>query len=430
MESISNELTTTSLFDDVISLSTLISTSSEPIERRADLDKSIKEWSDETEDGCVVGWESADPGAPSEPSHDNDNNDNNDNNGDDDDDDDDEDDGIPPLIKIGFEVRKNWGNRGEASRYREAIVLLISWEKHDFGQEMEDTIKQYSWMFESLYRYEVWPFKIPAKKPHLALTSQLVELAKKDSPETLFVIWYDGHACEHMDRRGSPRWFSHRDPEKSQDVDSSVISAALGDCEADILLVNNACQSLTCDRFGSKGIVESISASAFSTLTYGSIKADDHSPSMTWAAYKILNDRKSVEEGITVAELHRKICLAVQWGSNYHPDFDEFDDREVYWNADYIRTQPVYTRLSADAPGPGGRTRSIVLGRLQFTKPFVGDIMYHEMQVNLQVRYTDNIDPKEWIDWLQSAPPCVEFVSLEEVIRKDPEKTLESWSDQ
>ncbi|KAI1742156.1 hypothetical protein F4680DRAFT_464087 [Xylaria scruposa] len=226
------------------------------------------------------------------------------------------------LDEINSRVKGTWAYRHDTIRYTQVIVLLISWEEHDLGQELQDAISQYRSTFEYLYKYEVWQFEIPRRKPHVALTSQLLELAKKDSPETLFVIWYDGHGREHQDRKGSPMWCSHGDRKESQTVDSSIISATLSDCEADILLVNNACSSLTCNRFNGKGIVESISASAFDTKTYGSSKPDDLSPSMTWAVLKILRDRRCVEEGITVAELHRKICLAVQWGIDQHPEFD------------------------------------------------------------------------------------------------------------
>lgn len=113
---------------------------------------------------------------------------------------------------------------------------------------------------------------------------------------------------------------------QAQVVQSGIISNALSDCEADILLVNNACNSLTCDRFIGTGIVESISASAFNTFTYGSIRNDDLSPSMTWAAHQILSDKRSVEEGITVAELHRRICLGTQWAASDHvPNWNGLD---------------------------------------------------------------------------------------------------------
>ncbi|KAI0552902.1 hypothetical protein F4679DRAFT_532823 [Xylaria curta] len=383
VESACNELASMSISDDVVSISTSNSTSPESSTDSVDSDKSTQSSSDsENSSPGNAYWGDREA----------------------------EEDKTRLLDKINSRVKGAWAYRHDTIRYSQVIVLLISWEEHDLGQELQEAISQYRWTFEYLYKYEVWQFEIPTRKPHIALTSQLLELAKKDSPETLFVIWYDGHGREHQDRKGSPMWCSHGDRKESQTVDSNIISATLSDCEADILLVNNACSSLTCSRFNGKGIVESISASAFNTKTYGSLKPDDLSPSMTWAVLKILRDRRCVEEGITVAELHRRICLAVQWGIDQHP---EIDGDEVYWESPNIRTQPVYTCLSAQPAGAHGKTRSIVLGQLKDPRSCGNSISRPDMQVQLRVAYPDQIDPKEWTDWLLSAPPCVEFLRLD-----------------
>ncbi|KAI0476687.1 hypothetical protein F4859DRAFT_521264 [Xylaria cf. heliscus] len=400
-ESISDELASTCLSDGVVSVSTSDSMSSTPADDSTYLVESLvfSELEDDDKPNseyvgvCMTDW---DP--PNPPQDDND--------------DDADYDGMTPLEEVQERMRAKWGSRREVSRYTQVIVLLISWEKHDLGAGLQDAITKYQTMFEELYNYEVWSFRIPSKKPHLALTRQLVQLAQRDCPDTLFIIWYDGHGLEHADRRGAPRWCSHHDPEKSRSVDSGIVPATLNDCEADILLVNNSCESLTCDRFNSKGIVESISASAFNTTTYGSIQPDDLSPSMTWAAYRILRDRQCVEDGITVTELHRRICLSVQFGFDQRSNFNDSD--VLTWDTSSIRTQPVYTRLSADAPGPGGRTRGIVLGKLRERyEQYDSNEASADMRVRLQVMHPDQIRPKEWIDWLLSAPSCVDKAFLE-----------------
>ncbi|TRX94458.1 hypothetical protein FHL15_004613 [Xylaria flabelliformis] len=421
-ESACDELASTRLSDEVFSVSTSNSTSPEASTGSLDSDKSTTQLSSDLRDDSP---DDAYWGTPEA-----------------------EEDKIRLLDEINNSVKGAWADRHDTTRYAQVIVLLISWEEHDLGQELHDAIRQYTSTFEYLYNYEVWHFEIPSRKPHLALTSQLLELAERDSSETLFVIWYDGHGLEHQDRRGSPRWCSHGDPKISQIVDSSIISATLSDCEADILLVNNACSSLTCNRFNGKGIVESISASAFDTVTYGSVTPNDLSPSMTWAVLQILRDRRCVEEGITVAELHRRICLAVQWGNYEQPEIDEtvVSDQEkssldtltskahLQWKYPNIRTQPVYTRLSAQPAGAHGKTRSIVLGRLEYPKGCSDSMGKPDMQVQLRVSYPDRIDPKEWIDWLLSAPSCVEFLRLdindEESWQNVNEETWEDKADQ
>ncbi|KAI1119997.1 hypothetical protein F5Y10DRAFT_283638 [Nemania abortiva] len=315
---------------------------------------------------------------------------------------------VSPLEKLRRQIDQGWEDRQRFSRYKEVVVCLIHWEDHDIGGDMDETTDKYEWIFKKLYNYEVRRVLIPSKKPHLSLLNDLMSLAARDSPETLFIIWYDGHGKEHPDRRGSPRWTSHGDANIAQTVDSSIISTTLSDCEADILLVNNCCNSVTCDRFTGTGIVESISASAFDTETYGSINAytSELSPSMTWAAYKILSDKTCVEDGITVAELHRRICLATQWaGSNKEAYEDD-------WGESNIRTRPVYTRLSADSAGPGGKTRSIVLRRLEPSIHSLGVSPCRHIQLRLGIDHGEAaIDPDEWAGWIKSAPRGVKKVS-------------------
>jgi hypothetical protein len=119
--------------------------------------------------------------------------------------------GRSAIERIQSKVDLSWGKREVLSRYRDVIVLLIHWEEHDFGDELATTIDKYKWMFMNLYNYEVRHFQIPSKKPHMALAEELVQLVRSDGPETLFIIWYDGHGDEHPDRRGSPIWGSHAD---------------------------------------------------------------------------------------------------------------------------------------------------------------------------------------------------------------------------
>ncbi|KAI0096384.1 hypothetical protein GGR51DRAFT_568419 [Nemania sp. FL0031] len=329
-----------------------------------------------------------------------------------------------PLESVQTKVDTDWYRRNRPCRYRLAIVLMIYWEEHDFGDEMDEGVNRYEWMFRNLYNYEVRRFKIPRRKPHLALVGELVELMRLDSPETLFIIWYGGHGAEHIDRRGSPQWCSHQDPKEQKSVQSGIVSTTLSDCEADILLINDSCNSLTCDRFNGTGVVEAISSSAFSTSTYGSITGDDLSPSMTWAAHKILSSEKCVEEGITVAELHRRICLATQWaGSDKRPHWNGLDPDDgipTIWDQVYIRTQPVYTRLSADPAGPCGRTRSIVLCKLQDPPVDVYQQPETYIRLSLGLDYPENIDSDRVSNWILSAPFDILKVKLEWEKKEEP----------
>ncbi|KAI0160506.1 hypothetical protein GGR57DRAFT_519374 [Xylariaceae sp. FL1272] len=326
------------------------------------------------------------------------------------------------LQRINDIVDSRWDNRSASTRYKRVFVLMIHWEESDLRSEIEHSVDEYSWVFEQLYKYEVSTFEIPIQKPHSALIKRLLELVEADSPETLFVIWYDGHASEHPDRRGAPRWTSYTDV-NAPAVDSSLVATALADCEADILLVANACCSLTCDRFSSKGVVECISASAFNTITSGSVLPRDLTPSMTWAALKILRDKKCIEDGIAVPELHRRICLATQWAASDHvPDANGFPG-DINWRYSETRPQPVYTRLSADPAGHHGATRNIVLRRLDEGSTSWHYMMATDLHIRIQLENrTQAIDAKQWADWILSAPLGVNFA----VVEKPPRRS-DTW---
>ncbi|KAI1264946.1 hypothetical protein F5Y18DRAFT_436375 [Xylariaceae sp. FL1019] len=340
----------------------------------------------------------------------------------DDDKNDDDNDTSPPqdaadeqtLQAINEIVGSQWNNREASTRYKHVHVLMIHWEESELRSETGEIIEHYSWVFEHLYNYQVSAFEIPSQKPHRALLKRLAQLVEADSPETLFIIWYDGHGSEHPDRRGAPQWTCTGDI-NSPAVDSSVLATALADCESDILLIVNACCSLTCDRFNTKGVVECISASAFNTTTTGTLFPTDQTPSMTWAALRILKDKKCPEEGITVPELHRRICQGTQWAaSNYYPDPNGIGGG-LEWKYCDIRPQPVYTRLSADPAGHHGVARNIVLRKLFGGGPS-WCLTFGDADINVKIRLSDRtqaIDRREWADWILSAPPGVSFACVE-----------------
>ncbi|KAI1177734.1 hypothetical protein F4777DRAFT_576812 [Nemania sp. FL0916] len=310
-------------------------------------------------------------------------------------------------------VERAWARRTEESRYRRVIVLLVGFASSDISESVDECHRHYDRLFRDLYNYEVRWFRIPSEKPQLSFGKVLMDLADEDS-HTLLLIWYDGHGLEHRDRRGPPRWVANTS-EDSPTVDTSIISATLSDCEADIFIMNNSCQSLNCERFNTKGVVEHISASAFSTFTYGSFDGTDQSPSLSWAAYRILSDKKCVDDGITVPEFHRRICLATQWGgSDKFPDTNWEDGYRGTWVDFKCRTEPVYTRLSADQAGPGGTTRTIVLRRLpEQPGENMTLICRPHLKLLLNVNEPIDIDSKAWVDWITSAPPNVNTAQLE-----------------
>lgn len=85
-------------------------------------------------------------------------------------------------------------NRGRSSqRYSNVQALLIHWGSDDLFvlPELEDLER----CLRDDYSFETDKFAIPAENSHLELMMRLGQLIKEhESPDTLFVVYYGGHA--------------------------------------------------------------------------------------------------------------------------------------------------------------------------------------------------------------------------------------------
>lgn len=79
-----------------------------------------------------------------------------------------------------------------SSRYERAHVLLLCWENDNLGVHREVGHLQH--VFSNLYRFDVQTFKIPPKTAGKATTTRILTFLETDGPETLFIVYYAGHA--------------------------------------------------------------------------------------------------------------------------------------------------------------------------------------------------------------------------------------------
>lgn len=336
------------------------------------------------------------------------------------------------------QVLSRWSTRQDTP-YTAVHVLLVRWEECDAesSTELDETTPKLRELFSTIYNFTVTEYHIPSHKPHHALNRRLLELADLDAPETLFIIWYDGHGREHPDRRGAPRWFSGSTPEagaasaSSPELDSSIVTTVLGACEADVLLVHNSCQSLTTERTSGPGLFDCLSASAFDTYTYGGL--NDHSPSMTWAVVQILGNEAVADGGISVAELHRLVGVATQWaGSPNRPVVENSKLRE--WVTTNTRTQPVHTRLSSSSSSSSSGSsktgrRDIRIQKLKPRPSATAEIKAHREQYAEELAWGAagfnlrmivdfekhrGLDARAWREWILAAPSEVLELKIED----------------
>lgn len=102
---------------------------------------------------------------------------------------------VPSIDKFAEDLQAAigaaWPKR-RRSRYEKARVLLLSWEDDNLGVYREmDHLED---VFSNLYRFDVQSFKIPRKTAGKATTSRILSFLEDDGPETLFIVYYAGHA--------------------------------------------------------------------------------------------------------------------------------------------------------------------------------------------------------------------------------------------
>jgi hypothetical protein len=90
-------------------------------------------------------------------------------------------------------------------RYKEAHVLLLSWEGGD--SRMYDQLCQLQEVFDILYNYEVEEWKIPPTKPHTKLNEKILEFLTHDQIGNLLVVYYAGHGGIDKDRDSVWMWY-------------------------------------------------------------------------------------------------------------------------------------------------------------------------------------------------------------------------------
>lgn len=114
---------------------------------------------------------------------------------------------IPSIEKFGQDlqvaIHAAWPTR-RGSRYEEAHVLLLSWEDDNLGVERE--IRRLKHVFSVLYRFDVQEFRIPSKTPGKATTSRVSDFLENDSPSSLLIVYYAGHARLSNQTNEPPIW--------------------------------------------------------------------------------------------------------------------------------------------------------------------------------------------------------------------------------
>jgi len=302
---------------------------------------------------------------------------------------------------------------------------MLHWKCDDLFvlPELEDLEK----CLRESYNYETDIFAIPSENAHLELMLKLGDMVKKhESEETLFVVYYGGHA--RIDESRQSTWCATRNP-GSPWLQWSAIQTLLERSVSDVLILLDCCAGAASATFPTgKSITETISASS-----WDAIAPDPGRYSFTNALIEVLHEWRL--RTFSAAMLHAEVLARLK-----HP-------RPILINGKHFeaRSTPVHFMMTSNHRAP-----SIEIGRVvpqsqmppsppkelpyrQPASPFSqeetlsrdslipataepGEGNPHVM-ISLALEEDQRLDINAWEQWLASFPALAKYVKIQGVFK-------------
>ncbi|KAL1842399.1 hypothetical protein VTJ49DRAFT_5358 [Mycothermus thermophilus] len=232
-------------------------------------------------------------------------------------------------------------NRGrDAQRYSKVHALMLHWQSDDLFvlPELEDLEK----CFRKHYNFSTDIFAIPSQNSHLELMLKIADMVKKyEAEETLFVIYYGGHA--KIDEARQSTWCANRMP-GSPWLQWSAIQTLLERSISDVLILLDCCAGAASATFATgRSITETISASS-----WDAIAPDPGRYSFTNALIEVLMEWR--QRTFSAAMLHAEILARLK-----HP-------RPILINGKHFeaRTTPVHFMMTSNHKAASIEIRRLV----------------------------------------------------------------------
>ncbi|KAK5663928.1 hypothetical protein OQA88_139 [Cercophora sp. LCS_1] len=320
-------------------------------------------------------------------------------------------------------------NKGRSSqRYSKVQALMLHWKSDDLFvlPELEDLEK----CLREDYQFETETFAIPSENPHLELMLKLGELVKKhEGEDTLFVVYYGGHA--RIDESRQSTWCATRHP-GSPWLQWSAIQTLLERSVSDVLILLDCCAGAASATFSTgKSITETISASS-----WDAIAPDPGRYSFTNALIEVLQEWRN--RIFSAAMLHAEVLARLK-----HP-------RPIMINGKHFeaRSTPVHFMMTSNHRAP-----SIEIGRLvpqsRLPPSPPKDMSYRQLpaslhhpssqdqifsqelipstsepnedhphvMISLALEDDQRLDLNAWEQWLSSFPALAKYVKVQGVFK-------------
>ncbi|OAQ95100.1 Rhodanese-like protein [Purpureocillium lilacinum] len=315
-------------------------------------------------------------------------------------------------------------NRGRTSqRYSKVQALLLHWGSDDLFvlPELEDLEK----CLRDEFAFGTDIFAIPSENSHLELMMRLGQLIKEhESQDTLFIIYYGGHA--RIDDSRQSTWCATRDAD-SPWLQWSAIQTLLERSKSDVLILLDCCAGAASATFpNGNSITETISASS-----WDAIAPDPGRYSFTNALIEVLQEWRL--RAFSAAMLHAEVLARLK-----HP-------RPIQINGKHFeaRSTPVHFMMTANhkapsielcrlrpaekvpAPLPQNHLVLPITGRApEEPDPMSSGLATSEpnedtphVMISLALEDDQRLDINAWEQWLNAFPALAKFVKVQGVFK-------------
>ncbi|KAI3397019.1 hypothetical protein diail_11346 [Diaporthe ilicicola] len=311
-------------------------------------------------------------------------------------------------------------NKGRSSqRYKHVQVLLLHWKTDDLFvlPELEDLAT----CFSGDYGFNTDIFAIPSDNPHLDLMLKIGALIKEhESDDTLFVVYYGGHA--KIDESRQSTWCATRHS-GSPSLQWSAIQTLLERSISDVLILLDCCAGAASATFpNGKSITETISASS-----WDAIAPDPGRYSFTNALIEVLGEWRL--KTFSAAMLHAEVLARLKHPRPIRINGKRFEARSTpvhfMMTADHKAPSIEMSRIASADPQPPSPPQSSssldagLPGRGQvdngcFTEPT--EDKPHVM-ISLALENDQRLDLSAWEQWLASFPALAKYVTVQGVFK-------------
>ncbi|KAK4169458.1 hypothetical protein QBC43DRAFT_251764 [Cladorrhinum sp. PSN259] len=318
-------------------------------------------------------------------------------------------------------------NRGPAQRYTKVHALMLHWKSDDLFvlPELEDLEK----CFREDYNYETDIFSIPSENSHLELMLKVGDLVKQhESEETLFVVYYGGHA--KIDESRMSTWCANRRPD-SPWLQWSAIQTLLERSMSDVLILLDCCAGAASATFPTgQSITETISASS-----WDAIAPDPGRYSFTNALIEVLEEWR--HKAFSAAMLHAEVLARLKHPRPILINGKHFEARSTpvhfMMTSNYKAPSIEICRLVPPPPSESSSRRQLLDSAMPGGRgwgqryPSASDNMIPStsepnedephVMISLALEDDQRLDMEAWEEWLAGFPALAKYVKVQGIFK-------------